>query len=401
MPSFLIRGLARYFAASTMESRARRQSTFTPSSGTSSDDNKKLSEADLAGWLIHMRWLIPLAQATGYQIVIDNPKSHEQIIIDQNTKVLPELTLEWMQRYNKQELLEWITKEKGRQQQEEEEKRKNLEARRIEEARGRARFGNSFTLAEQNTQDKKNKSQKVSKGNYVMPILCLIYIFIVVLIGLWVYNSAFFESERHDKDVQKYYRMMHDAEYSPITELTTPEGFRFDMNEDEFNSINGQRKSYIVEGSTMCDWLFGNTHYACDTLYGGDFSGGKLFRYEITVRGSVNNGIVSKLNNSDISKICDYFRTTLDNDYTYAKLSDYYYLINKDSQIHIFTKHNMAVTLYYHVSDYSSDENHIRIKCENRPVSAPIERERDRIKEEERQKEYRPRFQSQYPYSRL
>ena len=228
-----------------------------------------------------------------------------------------------------------------------------------------------------------------------------IYIFIVVLIGLWVYNSAFFKSERHDKDVQKYYRMMHDAEYSPITELTTPEGYRFDMNEDEFNSINGQRTSYIVEGSTMCDWSFGNTHYACDTLYGGDFSGGKLFRYEITVRGSVNNGIVSKLNNSDISKICDYFRTTLDNDYTYAKLSDYYYLINKDSQIHIFTKHNMTVTLYYHVSDNSSDENHIRIKCENRPVSAPIERERDRIKEEERQKEYRPRFQSQYPYSRL
>ena len=94
-----------------------------------------------------------------------------------------------------------------------------------------------------------------------------------------MYNSAFFKSERHDKDVQKYYRMMHDAEYSPITELTTPEGYRFDMNEDEFNSINGQRTSYIVEGSTMCDWSFGNTHYACDTLYGGDFSGGKLFRY--------------------------------------------------------------------------------------------------------------------------
>lgn len=163
MPSFLIRGLARYFAASTMESRARRHSTFTPSSGTSSDDNKKLSEADLAGWQIHMRWLIPLVQATGYQIVIDNPKSHEQIIIDQNTKVLPELTLEWMQRYNKQELLEWIAKEKERQQQEEEERRKNLEARRIEEARGRERFGNSFTLAEQNTQDKKTKVKRSAR----------------------------------------------------------------------------------------------------------------------------------------------------------------------------------------------------------------------------------------------
>ena len=110
-----------------------------------------------------MRWLIPLVQATGYQIVIDNPKSHEQIIIDQNTKVLPELTLEWMQRYNKQELLEWIAKEKERQQQEEEERRKNLEARRIEEARGRERFGNSFTLAEQNTQDKKTKVKRSAR----------------------------------------------------------------------------------------------------------------------------------------------------------------------------------------------------------------------------------------------
>lgn len=155
MSLFLIRGLARYFAASAMESRARRQSTFTPSSGKLPDDDKKISDADLTGWEIHMRWLVPLAQATGYQIVIDNPKSHEQIIIDQNTKEFPKLTLEWMQKYNKQELLEWMEKENERQQQEEEKRQKNLEVHRIEEARGRARFGNSFTLSERNTQDKK------------------------------------------------------------------------------------------------------------------------------------------------------------------------------------------------------------------------------------------------------
>lgn len=229
MPSFLIRGLAHYFAASVMESRARRQSSFSPSSRTSSDDNKKVSDADLSSWQIHMRWLIPLAQATGYQIVIDNPNSHEQIIIDQNTKVLPGLTLEWMQRYNKQELLEWMAKEKERQQQKEEEKRKNLETRRIEEARGRARFGNSFTLSDQNTQDKRNKSQKVSNGNSVMPVLCLIYVFIIVLIGLWVYNSSIFETERHDKDWEKYNAIILEAENSPTTEFITPEGFRFDI----------------------------------------------------------------------------------------------------------------------------------------------------------------------------
>ncbi len=399
MPSFLIRGLARYFAASAMESRARHQSSFSPSSGTSSDDNKKLSDADLAGWENHMRWLIPLAQATGYQIVIDNPKSHEQIIIDQNTKDFPKLTLEWMRKYNKQELHEWMEKEKERQQQEEEEKQKNLETRRIEEARGRARFGNSFTLDEQNTQEKKRKSRKFSKGNYLIPILCLIYAFIIVFIGLWIYNSSVFKSERYDKDVQKYYRIMLDAETSPITELTTPEGFRFGMDEEEFNALNEQRESYIVNYSTMSDLLLGKTHYA--GYVGGDFHEGKLVSYEINIKGSMKNGTISKLEDNDISEICDYYRTTLDKDYTYTKLSDYYYLINKDSQFFLLTKHNMAITLYYHVSDYSSDDNHLKIKCENRPVSAPIERERDRIKGEERQKKYRPRFQSQYPYSRL
>jgi hypothetical protein len=392
MSLFLIRGLARYFAASAMESRARRQSTFTPSSGKLPDDDKKISDADLTGWEIHMRWLVPLAQATGYQIVIDNPKSHEQIIIDQNTKEFPKLTLEWMQKYNKQELLEWMEKENERQQQEEEKRQKNLEVHRIEEARGRARFGNSFTLSERNTQDKKSDSLNVRKGKYVMPFLCLIYVFIMFLVGIWVYNSSFFDSERHDKDCVKYNTIMLDAEDSPITELTTPEGFRFDMNEDEFNALN---ELNTVDGSTKSNWLLGDIHYV-GNIYDGEFHEGKLFSYEITISGSVKNGIILKLNNSDIGKICDYYRTVLDKDYTYTKLLDYYYWMNKNSQIHLFTKHNMAITIYYHVSDYSSDENHIRIKCENRPVSAPIERDRS-------QKEYRPRphFQSQYPYSRL
>ena len=83
------------------------------------------------------------------------------------------------------------------------------------------------------------------------------------------------------------------------------------------------------------------------------------------------------MNDNDIAKICDYYRTILDKDYTYTKLSDYYYLINKDSQIHLFTKHNMAITLNYYVSDYSSDYNHLSIKCENRPVSALKDRKKD------------------------
>lgn len=185
MPSFLIRGLARYYAASAMESRARRQSSYTPPSGTSSNDDKQLSPFDLASWQPQMRWLIPFVQATGNQVVIENPKSHEQIIINQNTKVLPGLTLEWMQKYNKEELLEWMADEEKTLKQEEAEKQKKLEDLRIEEARGRARFGNSFTIADKDSIKVEKKTNSANKGNYLIPILC-IYVLILVLIGLWV-----------------------------------------------------------------------------------------------------------------------------------------------------------------------------------------------------------------------
>lgn len=153
MPSFLIRGLARYIAASAMERRSSHSShSYTPIR-INLNNYCDLSDADLSSWSTDMRWLIPFVQATGYQIVLENPKSHEKIIIDQDTKELPSLTLEWMRKYNKQELLEWIEKEKERKIQEEEEKQKRLQARRIAEVRGRARFGNKYVPADAEIQD--------------------------------------------------------------------------------------------------------------------------------------------------------------------------------------------------------------------------------------------------------
>lgn len=129
MPSFLIRGLARYFAASYM------------ASSSSSSSSSTLSEEGISKgvrvWNKSMKWLIPFVQSTGYHIVIENPKSHETIIIDKDTQVFPHLTSEWLNRYNKQEVIEWMTKEKEK-----------ADARRVAEARGRKRFGNSFTLDE-------------------------------------------------------------------------------------------------------------------------------------------------------------------------------------------------------------------------------------------------------------
>lgn len=130
MPSFLIRGLARYFAASAME----RSSNSSSSSSTGGEGISK----GISVWNKSMQWLLPFTQSTGYRIVITNPKSHETIVIDKNTNILPRLTSEWLNKYNKQEVIDWMAKEKERE-----------EARCKAEERGRKRYGNSFTIDEQ------------------------------------------------------------------------------------------------------------------------------------------------------------------------------------------------------------------------------------------------------------
>lgn len=132
MPSFLIRGLARYAAASAMAGGSNSSTDFDPDYAT-----VYISKA-VSSWRKVMRWLLPFTQATGYRIVIENPKSHQQIIIDQHTRRLQRLTSRWLRRYDKQHLHEFITLEK--------EKKK---ARSIAEARGRKKFGDSYTPTEQ------------------------------------------------------------------------------------------------------------------------------------------------------------------------------------------------------------------------------------------------------------
>lgn len=129
MPSFLARGLARYIAASYMASSSS-SSSDSPFSGEGISKGIKI-------WNKSMRWLIPFVQATGYRVVIENPKSHETIVIDKDTPEFPRLTSEWLKRYNKQEVIEWMAKEKERGNR-----------RRIEEKSGRERFGDSYIIDE-------------------------------------------------------------------------------------------------------------------------------------------------------------------------------------------------------------------------------------------------------------
>lgn len=376
MHYFLIHGLARFFAASAMERRERRLSSYRPAPIDPSKVQKKVSTADLAKWDEQMRWLIPYVQATGSQIIIENPKSHEQMVIDQNTKELPLLTLEWMQKYDKQELLEWMADEKAKQRYAEVEKHRKLELQRIEETLGRERFGNSFTLNGIDVQKKPNAMQRLKqqlqgKDNILTPIAICVFVSVLTLVGYWFYRSSAFDGKRYERDIRRYYTMMQDAVNSPIKELMTHEGFRFDMDEKEFKSLNEKRKSHVVDElyGTKYDWQFGNVPYIGDLIYGAYFHEGKLCCYDITIYGRIINGNYTTLTDSDVKYICDIYKSFLRKDYTFKELPDLNFW-SKD-QTYVFTKNNMAITLR-RWNDY---RNNLTITCENRPISALIKGE--------------------------
>lgn len=376
MHFLLVHGLARIFAASAMERRERRLSTYRPAPIDPSKIEKKVSAADIAKWEEQMRWLIPYAQATGNQIIIENPKSHEQIVIDKNTKEFPSLTLEWMQKYDKQELLEWMATEKEKQWLAELEKQRKLEFQRIEEARGRERFGKNFTLNGKDVQKKPNAVQRLKKkfhgkDDILTPIAICIFVSFLALVGYWFYRSSALEGKRHERDIRQYYTIMQEAVNSPIKELMTHEGFRFDMDEEKFKSLNENRKSHVVDElyGTKYDWMFGNVPYLGDLIYGAKFHKGKLCCYEITIYGRIINGNFTTLTDRDVKYICDTYKSFLGKGYTFEELPDLNFW--SKAQTYVFTKNNMAITLR-RWNDY---RNNLTITCENRPVSSIVQGE--------------------------
>lgn len=129
MSSFLIRGLARYIAASSLAGGSSNTTNFDPDYATLAINK------GVRSWHKVMRWLLPFAQATGYRIVIENPKSHQQIIIDQHTTRLPRLTARWLRRYDHNEFSAWRAQSD-----------KRIRAIKRELSRGKARFGSAYTV---------------------------------------------------------------------------------------------------------------------------------------------------------------------------------------------------------------------------------------------------------------
>lgn len=127
MPSFLIRNLARIFALSQMEK------TSQPLIPSITD---KVAEG-VSKWNKEMLWLIPFVRASGYRIVIENPKSHEKIVIDEKTKDFPRLSSSWLKRYDAQELNTWIANEEKREK-----------TQRITEERDRKKYGEAYKASD-------------------------------------------------------------------------------------------------------------------------------------------------------------------------------------------------------------------------------------------------------------
>ena len=180
---------------------------------------------------------------------------------------------------------------------------------------------------------------------------------------------------------QKYKAILSEAEKAPITELETPDGFRFDMTESEFDETFAQRESHFTDSLTRSkygqllatyDWPLGTEHYAVGRTYSKKFHEGKLCSYEIGINGRIDNGKFVLLSESDINTINDYYKAFLEKNYTFDSL----YL--EEEQIYVFTKNNMAITVHK-----VSDSHAIKVKYENRPITAPIEREVEALLNEE------------------
>lgn len=144
MPSFLIRGLAHIFAASVMERSASR-SPYVPPTPVPEEKEPPLS---VASWKTGMKWLIPFVQATGYSVVITNPKTQEKIVVGPNTRELPPLTVDWLRRYDEKDFQVKLREAEylSRLQQQEDERR--AAAKQLARQRVQARFGSNYNPTE-------------------------------------------------------------------------------------------------------------------------------------------------------------------------------------------------------------------------------------------------------------
>ena len=174
---------------------------------------------------------------------------------------------------------------------------------------------------------------------------------LVILLTLQILSAC-------KSDFDKKYEMKQAAAKSPITELETPDGFRFDMDENELTTKLSSFPIYKNEDSTYKEIIVGNESYAVD--FGSPiFYDGKLCSYEITIEGKISGDGLIPISNNDVKQICNHYKAILKEDYKFEAFSE----SGISSNYYVITKGN----LYIEIVEYKYTD-HLRIECENSPV---------------------------------
>lgn len=170
-----------------------------------------------------------------------------------------------------------------------------------------------------------------------------------------------------EPDYKKYFAVLNQAARSPITAIETPEGFRFDMDEEAFYKELGQHNPYEESYRTFYDKQMGKDTFQCQLKY--NFDEGKLCSHGFWIETKKANDTTVIVGNEDVANIIQYYKDKLKNDFEYYDFPDYLISWYK----HIWVKDNLVISIQYRKGDSILP---IMIEFENRPVTAKIENQK-------------------------
>lgn len=174
-------------------------------------------------------------------------------------------------------------------------------------------------------------------------------------------------------DYEKYLAVLGQAASSPITEIETPEGFRFDMDEESFYKELKQRNPYEESYLSFYDKQIGKDTYQCQVQY--DFDEGKLCSHGFWIETKRINDTTAIVENDDVANIIQYYKDKLKNDFEHYDFPDVLTSWHK----HVWVKDNLVISIQYRKGGSILP---IMIEFENRPVTAKIEEaKRNRFEE--------------------
>ena len=160
-------------------------------------------------------------------------------------------------------------------------------------------------------------------------------------------------------DYDKYLEIRSNAFNSSIIELETPEGFRFDMSEDEWKKKLSRLypKEYGYE--TYYELQFNNGKYSVE-IDKVRFHEDKLCYYEIRINRKIYNGKLLFLTSNDIENIISYYKNKIEDESDYLCSSE----IDYSFKTYVWAKKNMILELLCP----TKQGDPVLVKCMNQPV---------------------------------